>query len=173
MYLDRFGLPKEKRMSDPVEVQVGRVLEERGWTLAVAESCTGGLLGHTITEVPGSSNYFMGGIIAYSYEAKEKFLGVDPHTLEIHGAVSEETAVQMAEGVRKAFNVNIGIGVTGIAGPASDLSEKPVGLTWIAVSTLEGTSAQSYHWHGDRSANKLQSAQTALEFALRIIREIS
>jgi PncC family amidohydrolase len=135
----------------------------------VAESCTGGLLGHRITEVPGSSDYFVGGIIAYAYEAKEKFLGVDPKTLEIHGAVSEETAVQMAEGVRKAFDVDIGIGVTGIAGPASDLSEKPVGLTWIAVSTTEGTLAQSHHWKGDRSSNKLQSAQAALDLALRII----
>jgi PncC family amidohydrolase len=156
-------------VNDPIEVQVGRALKERHWTLAVAESCTGGLLGHRITEVPGSSDYFVGGIIAYAYKAKEKFLGVDPMTLEIHGAVSEETAVQMAEGVRKAFDVDIGIGVTGIAGPASDLSEKPVGLTWIAVSTTEGTLAQSHHWKGDRSSNKLQSAQAALDLALRII----
>jgi PncC family amidohydrolase len=160
-------------MSEPIEVQIGRALKGRHWTLAVAESCTGGLLGHRITEVPGSSEYFMGGIIAYAYEAKEKFLSVDHKILETYGAVSEETAVQMAEGVRKAFDVDVGIGVTGIAGPASDLSEKPVGLTWIAVSTVEGTSAQSHHWHGDRSANKLQSAQAALEFALRIIRETS
>lgn len=158
-------------MNDPIEVQVGRALKKRHWTLAVAESCTGGLVGHKITEVPGSSDYFMGGIIAYAYEAKEKFLGVDTHTLETHGAVSEETAVQMAEGVRKAFDVDLGIGVTGIAGPASDLSEKPVGLTWVAVSTAEITLAQSHSWKGDRSSNKLQSAQAALEFALRIIQE--
>jgi len=158
-------------VNDPIEAQVGRALKERHWTLAVAESCTGGLVGHKITEVPGSSDYFMGGIIAYAYEAKEKFLGVDPKTLETYGAVSEETAVQMADGVRKAFDVDIGIGVTGIAGPASDLSEKPVGLTWIAVSTDKGTLAQSHHWKGDRSSNKLQSAQAALKFVLRIIRE--
>jgi PncC family amidohydrolase len=158
-------------VNDPIEVQVGRALKERHWTLAVAESCTGGLVGHKITEVPGSSDYFIGGIITYTYEAKEKFLGVDHKTLETHGAVSEETALQMAEGVRKAFDVDIGIGVTGIAGPGSDLSEKPVGLTWIAVSTAEGTLAQSHHWKGDRSSNKLQSAQAALEFTLRIIKE--
>lgn len=160
-------------MDDPVEVKLGRALNERGWTLAVAESCTGGLVGHKITEVPGSSNYFMGGIIAYAYEAKEKFLGVEHNTLETHGAVSKETAMQMAEGIRKAFDVEVGIGVTGIAGPASDLSEKPVGLTWIAVSTSQGTSAQSYHWKGDRSSNKLESAQAALEFTLQIIKEIA
>lgn len=160
-------------MDDPVEVKLGRALNERGWTLAVAESCTGGLVGHKITEVPGSSNYFMGGIIAYAYEAKEKFLGVEHNTLETHGAVSKETAMQMAEGIREAFDVDVGIGVTGIAGPASDLSEKPVGLTWIAVSTSEGTSAQSHHWKGDRSSNKLESAQAALEFTLRIIKEMA
>jgi PncC family amidohydrolase len=159
-------------VNDPIENRLGDALKERHWTLAVAESCTGGLVGHKITEVPGSSDYFMGGIIAYAYEAKEKFLGVDHRTLEIHGAVSQETAVQMADGVRKAFGVNIGISVTGIAGPSSDLSEKPVGLTWIAVSTVEGTFSNSHTWKGDRSSNKLLSAQAALEFALSIIKEI-
>jgi PncC family amidohydrolase len=158
-------------MSNPVEVLVGCALKERGSTLAVAESCTGGLIGHKITEVPGSSDYFMGGIIAYAYEAKEKFLNVDHATLEIHGAVSKETAIQMAEGVRKAFDVDIGISATGIAGPASDLSEKPVGLTWIAVSTEEGVFAETHQWKGDRASNKLQSAEAALKLALRIIQE--
>jgi PncC family amidohydrolase len=158
-------------MRDPIEVQIGRALKQRGWTLAVAESCTGGLVGHKITEVPGSSDYFTGGIIAYAYEAKEKFLAVDPATLEIHGAVSEETAMQMAEGVRKAFEVNIGIGITGIAGPTSDLSEKPVGLTWISVNTAEGATTKSYLWESDRSTNKLLSADAALELALSVIQE--
>jgi nicotinamide-nucleotide amidase len=162
---------KELFVDDPIESQVGRALRERGWTLAVAESCTGGLVGHRITEVPGSSDYFMGGIIAYAYKAKEKFLGVDHATLEIHGAVSEETAMQMAEGVRKAFNVDIGISVTGIAGPTSDLTEKPVGLTWIAVSTRGGVFAESHRWKGDRSSNKVQSAEAALQLASKIIKE--
>jgi PncC family amidohydrolase len=113
----------------------------------------------------------MGGIIAYSYAAKEKFLGVQQKTLEIHGAVSEETALEMAKGVREAFEVDIGVAVTGIAGPASDLSEKPVGLTWVAVSTPAGTIAESYHWKGDRSENKLQSAEAALKLSLRIIND--
>jgi len=158
-------------MNDSLELQLGRLLKERGWTLATAESCTGGLVGHRITEVPGSSDYFMGGIIAYSYEAKQKFLGVKPATLETHGAVSEETAIEMADGVREAFEVEVGIALTGIAGPASDLSDKPVGLTWIAISTPKGTWAESYHWEKDRSSNKIQSAQAALDLALRIIRE--
>jgi PncC family amidohydrolase len=161
----------EVYMNTPLELQLGRLLKERGWTLATAESCTGGLLGHRITEVPGSSDYFMGGIIAYSYETKQKFLRVKPATLETHGAVSEETAIEMADGVRETFEVDVGIAVTGIAGPASDLSDKPVGLTWIAISTPKGTWAESYHWEKDRSGNKIQSAQAALELALRIIRE--
>lgn len=156
-------------MIDATETQLGRALTEHGWTLAVAESCTGGLLGHRITEVPGSSAYFMGGIIAYSYDAKEKYLGVQKETLEIHGAVSEETAVEMATGVREAFKVDFGIAVTGIAGPTSDQSEKPVGLTWIAVSTPEGTLAESYRWEGDRAENKLLSAEAALKLAVRIL----
>lgn len=160
-------------MFDPIEAQVGRALKEGGWTLAVAESCTGGLVGHKITEVPGSSDYFMGGIIAYAYQAKEKFLGVDPVTLETYGAVSEETAVEMAEGVREAFDVDIGIGITGIAGPSSDQSEKPVGLTWIAASTADDVKTESHLWKGNRSSNKVQSAEAALELALRIIQESS
>jgi PncC family amidohydrolase len=158
-------------MNDTPELQLGRFLKDRNWTLAVAESCTGGLLGHRITEVPGSSDYFMGGIIAYSYEAKEKYLGVQPKTLEIYGAVSEETAIEMAEGVRESFDVEIGVAVTGIAGPASDLSEKPVGLTWIAVSTRQNTIAESYRWEGDRSENKRLSSEAALELTLRILQE--
>jgi PncC family amidohydrolase len=160
-------------MDDAGEVLLGQALKEREWTLAVAESCTGGLVGHRITEIPGSSDYFMGGIIAYSYEAKKTFLNVSPETLEVHGAVSEETAVEMAEGVREVFDVDIGISITGIAGPASDLSEKPVGLTWIAVSSSEGTWAKSYHWDGNRSENKSQSAEAALALSLEVIKGVS
>jgi len=160
-------------MNDLIEVQVGNALRKRGWTLAVAESCTGGLVGHRITEVPGSSDYFKGGIIAYAYEAKEKFLGVKQEILETYGAVSEETAVQMAEGVRKVFDVDIGIAITGIAGPASDLTEKPVGLTWIAVSLKKGVVTESHCWKGDRSSNKLQSADAALQLILKVIQEAS
>ena len=157
-------------MQEPLEHQLGRVLKDRKWTLAVAESCTGGLLGHRITEVPGSSDYFMGGIIAYSYEAKEKFLNVQAETLNSYGAVSEETAFEMVEGLLQTFDVEVGIAVTGIAGPASDQSEKPVGLTWVAVGTPSGTVAESYIWEGNRSENKAQSAQAALELCLRILK---
>jgi PncC family amidohydrolase len=158
-------------MSEPREVKLGRALRQQNLTLVVAESCTGGLVGHKITEVPGSSEYFLGGIIAYSNEVKERFLGVKSATLETYGAVSEETALEMADGVRKAFHADIAVAVTGIAGPSSDLSQKSVGLTWIAASTEQGTRAESHLWQGNRRSNKLQSAEAALDFVLKVIGE--
>src|SRR3989304_3274205 len=114
-------------MSEPLEVVVGHMLAERKLTLALAESCTGGLIGHRITDVPGSSEYFVGGGGAYSYDAKEKLLGVHPHPLYDPGAVSAETAVEMARGARRTLGADIGISVTGIAGPDGGLPGKPVG----------------------------------------------
>ncbi len=101
----------------------------------MAESCTGGLVGHRITDVPGSSTYFLGGVIAYAYEAKERLLDVRHATLYEHGAVSEQTALEMARGARRVLGADIGIAVTGIAGPGGGLPDKPVGTTWVAVST--------------------------------------
>ena len=108
-------------MSEPLEVVVGHMLAERKLTLALAESCTGGLIGHRITDVPGSSEYFVGGVVAYSYDAKEKLLGVHHDTLYDHGAVSAETAIEMARGARRALGADIGISATGIAGPGDGL----------------------------------------------------
>lgn len=158
-------------MAVPIEARLGEALRRRKWTLALAESCTGGLISHRITQVPGSSEYFLGGIVAYSNQAKEKFLNVHPETLKRYGAVSEKTAMEMAQGAKRAFSSDVGLSITGIAGPDSDSSEKPVGLTWIAVSTREGTCSECHCWQGNRSSNKRQSAQAALRLLYRLLKE--
>lgn len=141
---------------------VGELLRQRGLRLAVAESCTGGLVSHLITNIPGSSTYFMGGVIAYAYEAKVRLLGVSWRTLEKHGAVSQETVLEMASGVRKSLAADIGISVSGIAGPSGGMPDKPVGLTWIGLSTEGGEEAYSYIWEGNRLEIKEKSARQAL-----------
>ena len=151
-------------MSGAIEARLGEKLRKRKMSLALAESCTGGLIGHRITQIPGASDYFLGGIVAYSNRAKEQILGVQAKTLEAHGAVSEATAIEMAQGARRLFSSDLGLSVTGIAGPSSDSSEKPIGLTWIAVSTAKGAWSQSHRWGGDRTTNKEQSASAALHF---------
>jgi PncC family amidohydrolase len=155
----------------PVEVQVGELLRSLGWTLALGESCTGGLIGHRLTQVPGASDYFLGGVVAYAYDAKERLLGVRHQTLYDHGAVSRETALEMAHGARLAFGADIGLAVTGIAGPGGGLPGKPVGLTWIGLSTRQRQIAEHAHWPGDRSAVKEQSSEAALQLVLRVLRE--
>lgn len=153
----------------PLEVLVGISLREKKKTLALAESCTGGLLGHLITQVPGSSDYLKGGVIAYSYEAKEEILKVQRDVLNQYGAVSEQAAIQMAEGARKLFDADYALAVTGIAGPSSDRSEKPVGLTWLAISSGESTRTETHQWQGSRAENKEHSAQAALELLLDVL----
>jgi PncC family amidohydrolase len=153
-------------MTDSLEERVGKALRNRGKTLALAESCTGGLVGHRLTNVPGSSEYFLGGIVAYAYEAKERLLAVHHQTLYEHGAVSRETALEMARGARQALGADIGLSVTGIAGPTGGLPGKPVGLTWIALSTRDGESAEEHVWQGDRDENKALSAEAAMEMLL-------
>ena len=146
--------------------RLGPALAAHGWKLAVAESCTGGLVGHLITNTPGSSDYFLGGIISYAYEAKENLLGVARTTLDHAGAVSEETALEMARGARKALGAEVALSVTGIAGPGGGTADKPVGLTWIAVSTPVTELVRSYTWAGDRAENKLASAEAAIALVL-------
>ena len=159
-------------MSDsPVEVQVGEALRSLGWTLALGESCTGGLIGHRLTQVPGASEYFLGGVVAYAYDAKERLLGVRHQTLYDHGAVSRETALEMAHGARLTFGADVGLSVTGIAGPTGGLPGKPVGLTWIGVSTRQRQIAEHHIWPGDRSAVKEQSSEAALQLVLRVLAE--
>src|SRR6185369_13993636 len=132
-----------------LEVRVGHTLLQRNLTLAVAESCTGGLIGHRLTNVPGSSTYFLGGVISYAYDAKERLLGVSHTTLYDFGAVSEQTAREMARGARRALGADVALSVTGIAGPGGALPGKPVGLTWIALSSRDADEARQYLWSGD------------------------
>jgi len=142
---------------------VGELLRQRHLTLAVAESCTGGLLGAYITNIPGSSSYFEGGVIAYSYEAKERVLNVPAGVLERHGAVSPETVMAMAKGVRQLLQADLALAITGIAGPAGATPDKPVGLVYIALASAQGEECRRYVWGGDRWQNRERSARAALE----------
>ncbi len=151
--------------------QAGELLSQRGLTLAVAESCTGGLLGHLITSVPGSSAYFEGGVISYSNEAKARLLGVAHQTLMEHGAVSKETAIAMAQGARRLLEVDVALSVTGIAGPTGGTADKPVGLVYLSLAA-DGVDLWEKHiWQGDRAHNKKQSAQAALQLLLNYLRK--
>ncbi len=145
-----------------IEAVVGELLRERKLRLATAESCSGGLLAHRLTNVPGSSDYFERGMVTYSNEAKAAELGVAVALLEAHGAVSEPVAIAMAEGIRRAAGVDLGIGITGIAGPAGGTEEKPVGLVFIALAAAEGTRAHRLQFFGDRERIKNWSAAIAL-----------
>lgn len=155
------------RSKRPLEQEVGDLLSQRGWTLAVAESCTGGLLGHRITNVSGSSAYFEGGVLSYSNESKELILGVPRETLVQHGAVSGETALAMARGARRLLGTDIAVSITGIAGPTGGTPDKPVGLVYIALAAEDAELLEEHVWSGDRTANKEQSAEAALELILK------
>ena len=130
---------------------------ERGLTLATAESCTGGLIGHVLTEISGSSDYYVGGIVSYSNGLKEHELGVDRDTLERHGAVSAQTCVAMAEGARQRYGADVAVAVTGIAGPDGGTDAKPVGLTYVGVADAAGHDVRRFVWNGDRT--RQQGAQ--------------
>ena len=143
-------------------------LRSRGLKLAVAESCTGGLLGERITNIPGSSDVFLGGVIAYHNDVKRDALGVRAEDLERHGAVSEEVALQMASGARAKTGADVGVSVTGIAGPGGGTPEKPVGLVWIAIDVSE-TKARRFHLVGDRAEIRQRAAQAALEMVRRAL----
>ncbi len=156
---------------EKLEVTAGQMLAERKLKVATAESCTGGLLGHCITNVPGSSDYFEGGIIAYSYDAKERLLGVHHDTLYEHGAVSAETALEMARGARKMLGADIGIAITGIAGPGGGMPGKPVGLVYIALSARASERVERYVWDSDREGNKLRSSEAALKMLIEFLKQ--
>ena len=143
-------------------------LRKRGLKLAVAESCTGGLLGERITNVPGSSDVFLGGVIAYHNDVKRAELGVSQPDLDRHGAVSEEVVTQMAAGVRGRLGADVSIAITGIAGPGGGTPDKPVGLVWIAVSVPE-TRAKRFQLIGDRTEIRQRAAQAALEMLRRTL----
>ncbi|HET8563705.1 MAG TPA: nicotinamide-nucleotide amidohydrolase family protein [Candidatus Binatia bacterium] len=147
-----------------LEEAVGRLLLKTHQTLSLAESCTGGLISHRITRVPGSSAYFMGAAITYSNQAKLQFLGVKPATLEQYGAVSRETAIEMSQGIRKQTGTSIGLSVTGIAGPTGGSANKPVGTVWISIAQEGGAEAKLLRFHGDRERVILGASQAALSW---------
>ncbi|MCJ7658680.1 MAG: CinA family protein [Anaerolineales bacterium] len=150
-------------MDETLEVVAGKLLRQQGLRLAVAESCTGGLVGHLITNVPGSSTYYMGSVTAYAYEAKVRLLDVRWETLEKYGAVSKETVLEMACGVRRALAADIGVAVSGIAGPGGGTPDKPVGLAWVGLSAAGVDEAWRFHWKGDRVNVKEQAARAVLQ----------
>jgi len=153
----------------PLEEVVGEQLRQQGRTLAVAESCTGGLIGHRLTSISGSSDYFLGGVVTYSNEAKMDLLQVGAETLQEKGAVSAETAAAMARGVKELFQADFGLAVTGIAGPTGGTPEKPVGLVFVGLAGPNGVDTRRHQFPGDRDMVKTLTAETALD---RLRREL-
>jgi len=154
---------------DTMESVVGKLLQSQGKVMATAESCSGGLIGHKITSVPGSSNYFTGGVIAYSNDLKEKLLGVEPSLLEEHGAVSSAVAKAMADGIRNKTAADIGLSVTGIAGPTGGTPDKPVGTVFIGLSTPDETIDIPCRFPGDRWQVQELTAVKSLDLVRRLL----
>ena len=159
-----------KRIEKTLEIIASEELRKKGLRLAVAESCTGGLVGHRLTNIPGSSTYYMGSITAYAYEAKVRLLGVKWDSLEKFGAVSKEVALEMALGVRRTFAADIGLSITGIAGPGGGTPTKPVGYTWIGINSSSREIARSFTWDQDRIGNKKRSAEAALQLLVDFLK---
>ena len=149
--------------------KISSMLIDKKLTIATAESCTGGLIAHTLTNISGSSDYFDRGIVSYSNNSKQQLLEVPSNILEKHGAVSEPVAKSMAEGVRTKSNVDIGIATTGIAGPTGGTKDKPVGLVFIAISTNKGTIVEKFQFHGNRLENKEKTCENTLKMLYTII----
>ena len=156
---------------EKVERVVGRLLARKGLTLAVAESCTGGLIGDRLTDVPGSSGYFVGGAIAYSNAVKSKVLGVKRQTLAKWGAVSEQTVREMAAGVCRRFGTQVAVAVSGIAGPSGGSRAKPVGLVYACVKDGKRIAVERYLFRGGRRAVKEQAVEAALRLCRRVLEE--
>ncbi|MEI2689826.1 MAG: CinA family protein [Anaerolineae bacterium] len=155
--------------SQPLAQRIGVDLRARGLTLAVAELCTGGLLGDLITDIPGSSDYFLGGVLSYSNRIKQGLLGVQAETLAAQGAVSAQCAAEMAQGVRRLMQSDVALSVTGIAGPGGGSDGKPKGLTFIHLSAPGCEQGMRCIWPGDRRANKLDFALAALGLLLEYL----
>ncbi|MCG9968172.1 competence/damage-inducible protein A [Pelotomaculum terephthalicicum JT] len=156
---------------EKLEHIVAKQLLDKGMSIGLAESCTGGLIAAKLTDVPGSSGYFTGGVVAYSNEVKKAILGVAPETIDRHGAVSKETAVAMAEGVRNLIHASLGLAVTGIAGPDGGTPVKPRGLVYIALASERGTSCHEYHFPGDRLAVRMGTVNAALNIVRAFLQE--
>jgi len=152
-----------------MEAVVGELLRRKGLSISVAESCTGGLIGNLLTDVPGSSDYFLGGAVVYSNTAKVELLDVSPATIEAHGAVSDQTVREMSGGVRVKFGSAIGVGVTGIAGPEGGTSEKPVGTVHVGLATEKEIFSRKYRFWGTRKQVKLNTAMMALDWVRRYL----
>ncbi len=152
-----------------IEHRLVHALRTQKTTLATAESCTGGLIGHRITTVSGASECYVGGVIAYSNEVKIRLLGVDENTLRLHGAVSDLVAKEMASGVRNVFQADWGIGVTGIAGPTGASKNKPVGTVFIAIAGPSKIIGEHHVFHGDRDTVKYQTSERALQMLWEIL----
>lgn len=149
--------------------QLGKLLQSRDLTISIAESCTGGLIQKLITDVPGSSRYFIGGAVVYSNKLKEKFAGVRPKTLLKYGAVSEEVARELAKGIASVTKSDIGISTTGIAGPEGATSDKPVGLVYVAIYFLGKCTVYKYLFKGNRQKIREQTAKKALQKIIEIL----
>ena len=152
--------------------RTGKELRAAGLTITCAESCTGGLLTSMLTDVSGSSSYVMGSVVSYSNDVKARVLHVSEETLAVYGAVSEETAREMAQSVRKLIHADIGVGITGIAGPDGGSTEKPVGLVYIAVADQTHTVVQKNNFHGTRFENKQAAVHKAFAMICDIIRGV-
>ena len=166
------SLPAEARReteAPSLEARIGKILSEHKWTLSLAESCTGGLISHRITNVPGSSEYFIGGVVAYAYSAKVALLGVRWETLQRFGAVSSETVLEMASGARELFKTDFALSVSCIAGPGGATPNKPVGTSWVGLASIGRMWSRHFLLSGDRAANKDMLAQLALEKLLQFI----
>jgi PncC family amidohydrolase len=157
--------PTDEELLDLAE-RVGATFRGTGRTLATAESCTGGLVAHLITEVPGSSAYFLGGLVTYADAVKTDLAEVPAAVLEAHGAVSAQVAVAMAEGARERLGVDVAVSVTGVAGPDGGTESKPVGLVYVAVADASGDEVRRHQWSEDRTGNKRASAAAALSLVL-------
>jgi PncC family amidohydrolase len=155
-------------VSDLIDRVAGRMID-RGLRLALAESCTGGLLAARLTERPGASRYLAAGVVAYSNEAKSRLLGVRPATLAAHGAVSEAVAVEMADGARGGMDVEAAVSITGVAGPGGGTDEKPVGTVWIGAAVETRRAAERFRFEGDRAAVREQSVAAALKMLDRLL----
>ncbi|OQY91259.1 MAG: hypothetical protein B6D38_01275 [Anaerolineae bacterium UTCFX1] len=151
-------------MANLLEEQIGNALRERGLKIALAESCTGGLAGSRITDMPGSSDYFLGSLVAYAYDAKANLLDVSWNTLNTYGAVSQETVLEMARGARSAFGADIAVSISGIAGPGGGLPAKPVGTVWLGLVASNGEWTRMFQFPGSRVQVKAASADAALQF---------
>ena len=150
-----------------LEEIIGYLLYMRKKTIAVAESCTGGLIAHRLTNVPGSSNYFLGSVVAYSDKIKRERLGVKKTTLEKYGAVSEKAAEEMAKGAKKLTRPDFGLGITGIAGPTGATKEKPIGLVYIALAYKDKVETREFKFRGEREVIKAKAANAALDMVRR------